>query len=96
MDILEACNYAANDPETIFDISLISLTVVSYSPYYVNFWFDNGPDMSSVLACFLGQFGCYTIIQFGMDFVSMDTRNVKIISVGRSCKGFRTHGYDFL
>ena len=28
--------------------------------YYVKYQFDNGPDMSSVLACFLGQFWCYT------------------------------------
>ena len=39
---------------------ILPLTLVSYIPYYVNFRYDNGPDMSSVLECFLGQYGCYT------------------------------------
>ena len=41
-------------------LASLSLTLVSYILYYVNFRFHNGPDMSSVFVCFLGQFGCYT------------------------------------
>ena len=38
-------------------LAWLSLTLVSYIPYYANFRLNNGPNMSSVLACFLGQFG---------------------------------------
>ena len=40
----------------------LSLTFGSYIPHYVNFRFNNGPVMSSVIACFLGQFGCYNTL----------------------------------
>ena len=62
--ILEACDFAKNDPETLnvvsHDISLIAINFGQLIPYYVKVRFDNGPDISSVLARFLGQFGCCT------------------------------------
>ena len=36
-------------------LALLSFTPVSHIPYYVNFRFNNGPNMSSVPACFLHQ-----------------------------------------
>ena len=41
-------------------LAWFSLTFVSHIPYYVIFRFNNGPNMSSVLACFPRQFGRYT------------------------------------
>ena len=41
-------------------LATLSFSSVSHIPYYVNFRFNNGPNMSSVLACFLRQFGRYT------------------------------------
>ena len=41
-------------------LSDISLIVFNFGQYYVNFRLINGPDISSVLACFLGQFRCFT------------------------------------
>ena len=41
-------------------LAWLSLPLVSYTLYYGNYWLSNKPDMSSVLACFLRQFGYYT------------------------------------
>ena len=40
-------------------LAWLSLTLVSYVPYYVNFRLNNWPDMTSVLPCFLNKFGWY-------------------------------------
>ena len=37
-------------------LALLSFSSVSHIRYYINFRFNNGPNMSSILACFLCQF----------------------------------------
>ena len=37
-------------------LAFLSFSSVSHIPYYINFRFNNGPNMSSILACFLCQF----------------------------------------
>ena len=37
-------------------LALLTFNSVSYIPYYINFRFNNRPNMSSILACFLCQF----------------------------------------
>ena len=37
-------------------LALLSFNSVSHTPYYINFRFNNGPNMSSILACFICRF----------------------------------------
>ena len=47
------------------DMSLIVINFgLIYISYYVNFRFNNGPDMSPITAYFLSQFGYYTQLEF--------------------------------
>ena len=45
-------------------LAWLSFSSVSHIPYYVNFRFINGPNISSVLECFLRQLGRYTYKSF--------------------------------
>ena len=40
-------------------LALLSFSSVSHIPYYINFRFNIGPNMSSILACFLCKFVLY-------------------------------------
>ena len=69
---LEACSCLKNDRDTVNLVSyiallilaLLSFSLVSHIPYYVNCRFNNGPNISSDLACFLCQFGLKTLKVF--------------------------------
>ena len=57
-------------------LALLSYSLVSHIPYYINFRFNNGPNMSSVLSCILRQFGRYTLKVFLQKYFVLWVREV--------------------
>ena len=57
-------------------LALLSLSSVSHIPYYINFRFNNGPNMSSILACFFCQF----VILEACSCLKNDHDSLKLVS----------------
>ena len=81
MQLLKECSLHHKFGESLI-LAWLSFSSVSHIPYCVNFRLNNEPNMSSVLPCFLRQFGRYTQNVFVQKYLVLCVREV--------CKRFLT------